>query len=63
MSAVPWFLLWAASLTVAAESHQATGVKVGEVTPSSALIWARLTAHPARNAEGPLRRGVATKQA
>jgi alkaline phosphatase D len=62
MSAVPWFLLWAASLTVAAESHQATGVKVGEVTPSSALIWARLTAHPARNAEGPLRRGVATNQ-
>ena len=54
-------LLWAALLTAApgsaAESHQATGVKVGEVTPTSALVWVRLTARPARNAEGPVRRG------
>src|SRR4051794_30338940 len=44
------------------ETHQATGLKVGEVTPTSALIWVRLTARPARNADGPIRRGVATNQ-
>lgn len=46
-----------------AESHQATGVKVGEVTPDSARVWVRLTARPARNADGPVRRGAATKNA
>ena len=53
-------LLWAALLTAAtgwaAESHQATGVKVGEVTPNSALVWVRLTASPARIARRPPRR-------
>jgi alkaline phosphatase D len=33
-------------------SRQASGVKVGEVTESSAIIWARLTAQPTRNNEG-----------
>jgi alkaline phosphatase D len=56
-------LFAAAPAAAGGESHQATGVKVGEVTPRSALVWVRLTARPARNAEGLLRRGVATKQA
>ncbi len=32
--------------------RQATGVKVGEVTDTSAIIWTRLTANPVRNSEG-----------
>ena len=36
----------------APESRQASGVKVGEVTDTSAIVWARLTAAPARNAGG-----------
>jgi alkaline phosphatase D len=35
-----------------AESRQATGVKVGEVTDTSAIVWMRVTAKPVRNAEG-----------
>lgn len=60
--------VWAAWLSfapvpeTAGETHQATGVKVGEVTPNSALIWVRLTAKPTRNADGPIRRGVAKNQ-
>jgi len=38
----------------AAEVYQATGIKIGEVTPSSAIVWTRLTKHPERNArDGP----------
>ncbi|MCI0458623.1 MAG: alkaline phosphatase D family protein [Gemmataceae bacterium] len=33
-------------------SRQATGVKVGEVTDTSAIVWMRLTAHAAHNAGG-----------
>ena len=33
-------------------SRQASGVKVGEVTESSAIIWTRLTAQSTRNNEG-----------
>lgn len=37
--------------------YQSTGVKVGEVTDASAIVWARLTAEPARGAgEGGERR-------
>jgi len=39
----------------AAESsapHQATGTRIGEVTPTSAVIWTRLTASPTRNQSG-----------
>lgn len=32
--------------------YQATGVKVGEVTENSAIIWTRLTAKPTRNNQG-----------
>jgi alkaline phosphatase D len=42
---------------VAQESRQATGVKVGEVTDTSAIVWMRLTAKAGRNAEGLVRKG------
>ena len=40
------------------QSRQATGVKIGEVTPDSAVIWARRTASASRLADGILRRGA-----
>ena len=43
----------------AQESRQATGVKVGEVTDTSAVVWVRLTAKAGRNTEGPKRDGRA----
>jgi alkaline phosphatase D len=39
------------------ESHQATGVKVGEVTDHSAIVWMRLTARSSRRSDGVVRRG------
>jgi alkaline phosphatase D len=33
-------------------AHQATGTRVGEVTPTSAIVWTRLTLQPARNNDG-----------
>ncbi len=42
------------------ETRQATGVKVGEVTDTSAIVWMRLTAKAARNSEGPIRKGRPT---
>jgi alkaline phosphatase D len=43
------------NVAVAAEpqSHQANGVKIGEVTPTSAVIWTRLTRNPVWNTTGP----------
>ncbi len=38
----------------AAVSHQATGVKVGEVSENSAIVWMRLTDRTALNAKGRL---------
>ncbi len=35
-----------------ADTRQATGVKVGEVTSTSAIVWVRLTAGPHRNNDG-----------
>ncbi len=35
-----------------AASRQANGVKVGEVTPTSAIVWTRLTANAERNRNG-----------
>jgi alkaline phosphatase D len=35
-----------------AAAHQATGVKVGEVTDTSAIVWTRLTASPTRKNDG-----------
>ncbi|WP_425613446.1 alkaline phosphatase [Anatilimnocola sp. NA78] len=37
--------------------HQATGVRVGEVTANSAVIWTRLTKHTTRNNEGVVFKG------
>ncbi|MBL8216891.1 MAG: alkaline phosphatase D family protein [Bryobacterales bacterium] len=37
--------------------HQATGVKIGEVTPQSAVLWTRRTATPHRNDSGTVRKG------
>ncbi len=37
--------------------HQATGLKVGEVSPESAIVWMRLTKEAERNRDGILRRG------
>lgn len=42
--------------------HQASGVKVGEVTDTSAIVWTRLTAGTARNADGTKIVGKATKE-
>src|SRR5262245_40380607 len=36
----------------AAESHQATGVKVGEIAPTSALLWTRRTKSSLRRQDG-----------
>ena len=33
-------------------THQATGMKVGETTPHSAIVWCRLTRHGSRNRDG-----------
>lgn len=44
-------------------SHrQATGVKVGEVTATSAIVWTRLTANAARNADGAKAIGRGAKE-
>lgn len=38
----------------AVEPRQATGVRVGEVTDTTAIVWTRLTAHAERNNKGLL---------
>ena len=43
------------------ESRQATGVKVGEVTTDSAVVWTRITAAAERRADGVAFRGRAEK--
>ena len=63
------FLVAALSLVAAAscgsnieylqESRQATGVKIGEVTSTSAIVWTRVTAAASRRADGtPIRARV-----
>ena len=42
------------------ESRQATGVKVGEVTDTSAIVWMRVTREEKRRADGVVRRGRAS---
>jgi alkaline phosphatase D len=44
------------------EVHQATGVRVGEVTPTSAIVWTRLTKHSTRNNKGFVFKGKGTSQ-
>jgi len=41
------------------ETRQATGVKVGEVTDTSAIVWMRVTEKAERRADGVVRRGRA----
>jgi len=44
----------ASEMAMAAGPYQATGIKVGEMTDSSALVWTRLTLRPERNpSDGP----------
>lgn len=43
-------------------AHQATGVRVGEITPTSAIIWTRLTKHSTRNNEGVVFKGKGVNQ-
>lgn len=54
MKYVPFIAMFAlASIHAAAQPagpHQATGIKVGEVTHSTAIVWTRLTQNPQRNA-------------
>ncbi|MHC4441047.1 MAG: alkaline phosphatase D family protein [Planctomycetota bacterium] len=42
---------------LAQETRQATGVKVGEVSDTSAIVWVRLTKETARNSDGILKKG------
>lgn len=46
-----------ATLCLAQETRQATGVKVGEVTENSVMVWMRVTAKAARNPDGREPRG------
>lgn len=45
-----------------ADTHQATGVRVGEIGPTSAIVWTRLTKHAARNSQGLVFKGKGTGQ-
>ena len=45
-------LTFLVQIAQAAETRQATGVKVGEVSGTSAIVWVRLTAESARKADG-----------
>ncbi len=48
-------LLAAATPAPAVGPYQATGLKVGEVSDTTAMVWTRLTRHPQRNAaDGPM---------
>ncbi|MDA2928961.1 alkaline phosphatase D family protein [Acidobacteria bacterium AH-259-O06] len=53
-------LLFSCTSTIE-ESRQATGVKVGEVTDTSAIVWMRVTEKAQRRADGIVRRGRADK--
>jgi alkaline phosphatase D len=55
VAAARWGKLTA--LAAGSETHQATGIKVGEVTDTSAIIWTRLTASSLRNNQGVVIKG------
>ena len=49
------FVAFASGLCSADGPHQATGIKIGEVTDATAIVWTRLTLKPERNpADGPM---------
>jgi alkaline phosphatase D len=56
-----WIVLPAAALAGAQETRQATGVKIGEVTTESAIVWMRVTADSARKKDGVETRGRTRK--
>ena len=56
------FALLACLPLASQEPRQATGVRVGEVTPDSAIVWTRVTAQAARNKDGIVRRGKVSAQ-
>ncbi|MBI1353502.1 MAG: alkaline phosphatase [Acidobacteria bacterium] len=41
--------------------RQATGVKIGEVSDTTAIVWTRVTERSERSSEGPVRRGRANR--
>jgi alkaline phosphatase D len=60
-SAVTWASILFMSIACRADGpHLATGVKVGEVSQDSAIVWARLTAEPHRRSGIRLKEPVAT---
>jgi alkaline phosphatase D len=54
---VPFFVLRGAIRAAEQSGHQATGVKVGEVSESSATVWMRVTEAAERRADGIVRQG------
>jgi len=44
--------LWSMSCSSPSELYQANGIKIGEVTQTSAIIWTRLTKNPERKTDG-----------
>ncbi|MDQ3622142.1 MAG: alkaline phosphatase D family protein [Verrucomicrobiota bacterium] len=56
-------LLPSTRAAAAAPPHQATGVKVGEVTDTTAIVWTRLTARPTRLSDGIVISGTGRKGA
>ena len=53
VAAVPWSAPAADSMPDPA-SRQASGMKIGEVTDTSAIVWTRLTANATRNTTGQM---------
>lgn len=55
VSALTLPLLMASSLLASDSVYQATGIKIGEVTPTTAIVWTRLTRRETRNpSDGPM---------
>ena len=53
--------LFSACTTTLDETRQATGVRIGEVTETSAIIWTRITEKAERRSDGIVRRNRADK--
>lgn len=49
---LPITLLLATAPVTFAQPYMANGIKIGEITSTSAVIWSRLTANPQRNLNG-----------
>ena len=52
-----WFTSCGERIDYIDESRQATGIKIGEVTSNSAIIWTRVTESASRRADGVVFRG------